>query len=103
MIILKTPENKEVEFKISSTHEAKEFFDKEFHKLGEIVSAISKDGNKIVLKSDLGYEVIFDGPLTTGYVGAGSNGTVYILEKCGFELKDLIHTSTNFILEKRQR
>ncbi len=98
-----TPENKNTELDISSTHNAKEFLEKELPKFGEIIYAELKHENKLTLKSKTGYEIKFDGPFTAGYVGEGPNGLVSVLEKMGFELRDLIHTSTDFKLEKRQR
>ncbi|WP_027633370.1 hypothetical protein [Clostridium hydrogeniformans] len=100
MIILKTPENNKLELEISSTYEAKEFFEREPYNFGEIISVISKNKNKIILKSKLGYEIIFKGSFTTGDVGEELNGAIFMLENCGFELKDLIYTSDNLKLKK---
>lgn len=102
-ITIITPEENKTMIDVSSTHRAKEFLMNELTKFGEIVYAEMKNENVLTLKSKSGYEILFDGPFTSGYVGAGPNGLVSILDHMGFELRDLVHTSTNFKLEKKQR
>lgn len=86
---------------IKYTSRALEFWERESIKYGEIVSVELKNGNKLILTSEFGDIIEFDGPFTGGYIGGGSRGTQEILALIGFQISDeFIVTNTSFKLTK---
>lgn len=78
---------------IGYTSKSIEFYERYKDAFGEVVSAemISdqiKVDYKLTLRNNEDEELIFDGGLTTGYLGEGCRGTQRVLKLAGFDVSD---------------
>lgn len=79
--------------KTGYTNEAERFFNCYSNGFGNIVNAMMESSNtsveyKLILTNDQGEKMIFEGGLTCGYKGEGSNATIRVLRKAGFDIED---------------
>lgn len=91
---------------VSVTHKAEETFQKYKDVFGEVISAemyntLGKLDYKLVLTNNKGDEMHILNGLTSGYVGAGPNGTYRVLRSAGFDIDEgYVHRNSCFKLTK---
>lgn len=108
MVIRKGSEYMSIELKadIGYTSKSVEFYKRYKDAFGEVVKA-KMDGNenkgnyKLVLTNKDKEELIFEGGLTSGYLGEGCRGTQKVLQLAGFDITDeFIKNHVSFELKK---
>lgn len=96
----------EIIFNGTYTNEAKEFFRRYKDGFGKTILAQmdvtkGKCDYKLTLTNDKNERMIFNGGLTSGYVGEGANATKDILKDLGFDITDdFVAKYTSFQLQK---
>lgn len=92
--------------KIGWTGKAIEIYKRYKEAFGEVVKAEMKSIPKeikfeLTLTNTEGEKMVFKGPLTSGYLGEGSDGTYRVLLECGFDITDkFVENNANFTLNR---